>query len=428
MIIALLKKIFLKKVHTYLFKKIKLLAIKSCDRPLVNYFVLRVAELLSLHLKFGSLVLKKVVWLDEADTHKIEIICQEQERLTYGPKFLGEKPKKAHVVAPSIWLYKFKNACVTSSSSNIISGDNVYLERIQYINKNLADYSTGFVFEHNSEKAIVDKNIDFEVDSGVFLGGNGSWNYYHWLIEILPKIYYYLKAGALNNNITLFVPDDVKRIGSFDKLLTTALSNYKFDLKYMQRGRIYRVNNLQTITTASNIVFNCRKLFSDVNFCYFRKESIEYIKSIARQILDDTFKNSSKSNSYKRIFLARKANSVREYNQEETLGVLQSFGFQPIFMEDLTIEEQITAFMQAEFIIGPSGAAWTNIIFCSPGTKALSWLPEKGKNFSVFSSLAAYSKVDMHFFLRNSYSNELHGQYAIDLKELKKALNKLGVL
>ncbi|GAU09368.1 glycosyltransferase family 61 protein [Desulfoplanes formicivorans] len=374
--------------------------------------------------KIGSFSCKKVVWLDKANQQKIKIIANAQDCMTYGPKDVRERQEKAHVRSPIIFLYEFENACVTSRSSSIISGDTVYIERIKHIGNDIADYKAGFIIGHDTERAIIDTTIDFEIDCAIFLGGNGSWNYYHWMIEILPKLYYYEKIGILRDGVTILVPEEAKKIDSFNKMLKEALNGYNVNLIYMKSGSVYKVGSLKTVTTANNVVFNCRRLIFDINFCFFRKDALEYTKKNAIQSIPFNYKF-NKSKICKKIFLARKESSNRNYNQKEIQIVLQNFGFKTIFMEDLTLQEQIIAFMQAEFIIGPSGAAWTNIIFCRPGTKALSWLPEKIKNFSVFSSLAVYSKVNMYFFFCKSYSNYLHGRYYVSPKELKNLINFL---
>ena len=39
-------------------------------------------------------------------------------------------------------------------------------------------------------------------------------------------------------------------------------------------------------------------------------------------------------------------------------------GFEPVYLERMSLGEQIAAINSAELIAGPTGAAWTNLIFC----------------------------------------------------------------
>lgn len=85
-------------------------------------------------------------------------------------------------------------------------------------------------------------------------------------------------------------------------------------------------------------------------------------------------------------------------------------------MEKYTIGQQVSFFKNAKFIVGPSGVAWTNLIFCNSSCKALTWLPEVIKNFSVFPTLAKLAGVKLYFF--NTSSNHyktIHDDYIIDL-------------
>lgn len=66
------------------------------------------------------------------------------------------------------------------------------------------------------------------------------------------------------------------------------------------------------------------------------------------------------------------------------MDALSVFGFTFVYMEDLSFCEQVSLMAQAEIIVGPTGAAWTNIIFASPGTKALCWMARDAETFPVF--------------------------------------------
>ncbi|EKU54480.1 PF04577 domain protein [Acinetobacter sp. WC-323] len=90
-------------------------------------------------------------------------------------------------------------------------------------------------------------------------------------------------------------------------------------------------------------------------------------------------------------------------------------------MEDYDFNEQVAIFNNAEFIVGPSGAAWSNIIFCSSGCKAISWLPNHLAKFSIFSTLATLNDCDLKFITTSSDNpNDIHSSYYLDLEEIKK--------
>ena len=89
-------------------------------------------------------------------------------------------------------------------------------------------------------------------------------------------------------------------------------------------------------------------------------------------------------------FLARREGSARSYNQREVERLLlNSYNYTSIYLEDYDIEDQVKIFRNPKVILGPSGAAWTNILFCAADAFLVSWIPSNIKYFSAYSSPAA---------------------------------------
>lgn len=58
-------------------------------------------------------------------------------------------------------------------------------------------------------------------------------------------------------------------------------------------------------------------------------------------------------------------------NEAELITRLRTMGFQILYPENTSPQEQIAAFGNAELIVGPSGSAMFNVAFCRPGTKLI---------------------------------------------------------
>jgi len=97
-----------------------------------------------------------------------------------------------------------------------------------------------------------------------------------------------------------------------------------------------------------------------------------------------------------RLFLAR-GNARRDYNQEEIFSLFEERGFQKVYMETLSLKEQYHLMASAEMVAGPSGAAWTNLLFCRAGTTCISWLAEESSGFSAYSNLANLAGAKMYY-------------------------------
>lgn len=82
--------------------------------------------------------------------------------------------------------------------------------------------------------------------------------------------------------------------------------------------------------------------------------------------------NISPVHQKRRIYISReKANSRRIVNESEVLNILEKYGFEKVFLESLSITEQMQLFVSSEYVIAPHGAGLTNLVFCPQGTKVL---------------------------------------------------------
>ncbi|MBL4586802.1 MAG: glycosyltransferase family 61 protein [Flavobacteriales bacterium] len=62
--------------------------------------------------------------------------------------------------------------------------------------------------------------------------------------------------------------------------------------------------------------------------------------------------------------------------------------------------EQVRIFRHGKYIAGPTGAAWTNILFSAHGSKGLCFMPkfENFDNFCNFSNLAHTFGMDFRYY------------------------------
>ena len=98
-----------------------------------------------------------------------------------------------------------------------------------------------------------------------------------------------------------------------------------------------------------------------------------------------------------RIFLGRKEGSARSYNQAELIEVSSRYGFDVVYLEDLSFRESVRLFTQAETIIGPHGAGFANSVFAGTGARVLywSWADQRGDNW--YESLFAATGINARF-------------------------------
>ena len=367
---------------------------------------------------------KELVWLDTIKP--INTFRKSEAVNAFGPDY-GDQ-NSFMVERPSINLYKFENATVHGDSSHIILHDSIIMERLPCIPVEYCDYSTAFIRGHDNKFAVyASKYQTIEVDKAFFFGGNGSWNYYHWTLEIVAKLKYFSSLNFARKNIKVVLPDHAKSTKSFSVMLEIILKN-EYDLIFVSRHQVANIKKLYTITTPSNIVFNTRygEIFKK-DYLFYDKESIDFIReSILSSAQYKAFVESREEiKSFKKIYLARKNNTERKYNQAEVLDLVVKQGFIPVYLEELSFLEQVYLFQNVEFIIGASGAAWTNIIYTKPRTKGVSWLGINIKSFSCYSTLGKYYECDLKFFSCEVDDESFnHSSYSVDLNTLSNKISE----
>lgn len=328
----------------------------------------------------------------------------------YLPRFLNTDEQYIETITPEISLYHFTNVQIDLKSSAILLNN----ELIVYRSKE-ERFNEGFISSHNDEEAKIDIKLKPEVlEEGFFLGGNGSWNWFHFLIEIMPKLTLY--KGETN---ILLVNEIVLEIPSMKKILEILTGN-KYKIKYLNSDKTYYVGNLYYINDFNRVQFN---RFDGL----IKAEGTLYNYKITRNFSDLILeKLSIKKDVPEKIFLYRKNTHRIAENQDQILEYLKNFGFEPICLEELNLNEQASYFKNAKFIIGISGAAWANMLFCRNHPKAICFIPDNAKGFSAFSNLAKIFDVNYHAQLYINDGAHTNSNFMINFDQFIKLFNDLN--
>lgn len=126
----------------------------------------------------------------------------------------------------------------------------------------------------------------------------------------------------------------------------------------------------------------------------------------------------------KRIYLSRNRYGTRGVeNERELINFLADFGFETLYPEIMTLEEQLAAFVNAEVILGPHGSAFTNIIFS-----------DKAKVVELFGKYVplafyCYSLVMGHDYkaLHCSSGDNKNDNMIVNIRELETILVDIGI-
>lgn len=196
-------------------------------------------------------------------------------------------------------------------------------------------------------------------------------NYYHTLIDHLPRLYLLDQPDYKDiDEIKLLIPGELTKVEKYflDKIVP---QNIKITL--VDPNKIYLIDKLIFPSFLS-----CR------DSGYLPKNYLSYF---SEKVCPQRPRN--KKN---RIYISRKINERGGkrciLNEDELVEKLKDYGFQKYSLENMSIEEQIELFYDASHVIAPHGAGLTNIIF--------------SKGINVVEMFAAPGVLPYYYYLSKS--------------------------
>lgn len=259
------------------------------------------------------------------------------------------------------------------------------------------------------------RRVDRMLHSGIMLSGKFGLNYYHELYEILIKLLL-LEKVAIPTDVPLIIDEVVLRVPSFKQVFECL----------NQSGR-----EVLTIGSKEIVDFDTLYCFSAVNMIPpykvdFKDDGLNdlfFDLKWTLQMRDRLLTFRSQRAFPKRIFLSRKSSKNRQYNEEEVISMVSTFGFSVVCPEEYDLFDQMALFQSAECIIGASGAAFSNLLFCSEGCKIICFVSRE-LNIPAFSTIAYALDCPMRYCLGTPDSKDLHAGYTVDLNMLEQMLNE----
>lgn len=163
-------------------------------------------------------------------------------------------------------------------------------------------------------------------------------NYYHWLLDELPKL------RALDA-----YPGDARvAIGAETPPYVTQ------SLEHLGFGDYVRVGD--STATADGVLAAMNRTPPFVNLSYVSERYVEWLRERATE--------GRERSGGERIYISRENSQAREVvNREELLTELRELGFRSYTLETRSFEENVRLFANAEAVVGPHGAGFTDLLF-----------------------------------------------------------------
>ncbi len=309
---------------------------------------------------------------------------------TRGPKTLDQAPVGLESPFPAILAHSFSDVVISATATAIRKGNQISLPAF-YINQPKATVAdSAFLISDAQGQGLLREPPSLPVSRGIAVFGSGALNWYHWLIEILPSAAFAQALPAALKDYPLLVPQECLAQPNFhDALKTVAGIREVFAL---QADQVYRVDHLVVIDPPVHGPMNMRQGLWPGLSDYAQNEAA--LRDYRDTILNSLALPPVAAN--RRLFLAR-GNGRRSYNQDEILEIAAGFDVETVYPEQMSFRDQVALYQQAQVLIGPSGAAFANTLFCQPGAQALTWILSQYSQFCVYSNLADVVGLDLNY-------------------------------
>ena len=293
-------------------------------------------------------------------------------------------------LATKLYFCSFNNCFLFPKLWTVITHDFFYFRNFDQFYSLKTKYSSLIL----NEKSIKKEAIHVRENKGLYFLLGCDNNYYHNLINFLPKLAAIIKFHnqkiniIINKNISLNIENFIIK-----HLENINIKNYCF----------FKVNWDEKIHRFEKIIF-----ISKPNMSF----SIKFYEFF--------YKNYYVNKKIKNFYILRgEVQNRKVINEGELIDYFKSINFSIIDCAKLTIFEQIKIFSSAKNIVMPSGAAMANMIFAPININFIEIRSNIDGEFSKeIQKYKKFNLIEFNFTLKRG--NKLRKDIIVDLYKIKK--------
>ena len=232
------------------------------------------------------------------------------------------------------------------------------------------------------------------------ISSDADTNYFHWIVECLPKIAL-LDRQRVDRGIPLLISADLPRT-AMEALAAVAGGRA---VQLVASGIATRVRELYLAGDRSRVLNNYGLHPQPARDIVLDPDSIAFVR--------EKLLPSSRKAGTRRFYLRRRSGYRNLVDEAWLHSLLTERGFEAIDMGALTFAEQVAAMQEAAFVIAPTGAALTNICFLSPGARVLILCSDHpSTNLYLFTQIGPWIGAEVAM-ARGKRARTLNGQYSL---------------
>jgi capsular polysaccharide biosynthesis protein len=205
------------------------------------------------------------------------------------------------------------------------------------------------------------------------VAGNRPETYYHWMVEVAPKLLMLEASGGWSRYDRIVVPP-----------LTKRFQRETMDCFGVPKALIDEFQSSQLVEADELIV-------------PFRPNDNRIPAWLVRAMASRLLKELPPQNAL--IYISRRDSPARRVeNEDEVIACLEPLGFEVATLSGMSVAAQAALFASARVIVGPHGAGFANLLFCQPGAIVLELFSPHYVNFCYW-TLSQGARLSYNYIL-----------------------------
>jgi capsular polysaccharide biosynthesis protein len=292
--------------------------------------------------------------------------------ITLDPDVHWKFKKEYQRQLPETFVAMVPGGRVWGDSGTVITSDNKFLADVSVEFGRTADKHSVLSQLRLPPPHLIDGKV-------AVLSVAGGINYYHWVLDLIPRIHL-LQLGGINfSHIDKFIVNGYSLPFHKETLSHLGIP----PIKIITSHKRFHIEASQLIIPS--LVGNTGN--PPKWACDFIRKSFLTSVSVRQQ------------NKSERIYITRaKAKYRKILNEAEIIKVLRRLKFEVLEMESMPVTEQAATFSSAKVIVSPHGAGLTNIVFCNPKTKVIELFSPNYVNVCYW-SLSNQMQLEYYYLL-----------------------------
>jgi hypothetical protein len=269
---------------------------------------------------------------------------------------------------------------------------------------------------------LVPDGLHLFIPEGILLSSRADTNWFHWLIETLPKLLFMETMAPKNVPVIISerIPNSAKESV---KLLTDRKIIEVSPSTATRVGKLY---------VASPVLFHPDPAELHLN-PITNRINLGSLVLLRERILSKAKQSMSGTSSSQSIYIARSSGSRSLVNSRRVATTLRRFGFVVHDPANMSFLEQVVAFHSAKRIVLVGGASMANLIFCSEGAAVVALRSKFTDGYKMPEILAgvagarvlSVSGRPVGNAFRTSYLEKVHAHYQVGIRALSKAVRRI---